>query len=109
MFEDEPSLPFSAVLTGLTPGLYHITRTVIDETHGSILDVLINEYKSSNIDRIEFLQHARTLSGSPRLRPSEIEEPAGRRSYTRIRNDTLTLSTLLEPHAVCLWDIRRLI
>ena len=108
-FEEAEDLPFRAVLTGLRPGLYHILRTIIDEDHGSIFDVLIGEFRHSNIDRIEFLQNARASSGTTGTHRAEIALPLERSSYTRIEEGLLDLSYELAPHTVCLWDIRRLI
>ena len=109
IFEPAQPFHFRAVLTGLRPGLYHTLRTVLDEDHGSIFDVLIGEFRNSNIDRIAFLQNARTSSGTTNTHRAEITLPLERSRYTRIEEGSLTLSYELAPHTVCLWDIRRLI
>lgn len=108
LFESEEPRDFRIRLTGLTPGLYHTTLTVIDKAHGSLLDVLIEEYTRSNIDPLDFLQYARTPSG--RNLPYRIGAclPLERSAYRSVETDML-LAFTLAPHAVCLFDIRRLI
>ena len=108
LFEDLPPMSFSAEITGLMPGLYHTTRTVIDAQHGSILDILIGEFTHSNIDRIEFLQNVRVSGGITRAYRVDSCLPVERSSYQRIRG-TLKISFEMPPHTVCLWDIQRLI
>ena len=105
LFEDTGAFPFAAELTGLSPGLYHITKTLIDSGHGSILDIIISEFTNSNIDRFEFLKHAQTAAVSHSYR-AESCVPVTRSAYIETEA-SLSLSTVLPPHAVCLWDIRR--
>ena len=106
LFDDAQPLPFSAALTGLVPGLYEITKTSIDPAHGSILDVLIDEFTSSNVDRIEFLRHAQMTAAVSNNYRVEACLPEERSTYLQVK-DTLQLQAVLSPHTVCLWDIRR--
>ena len=105
--EAEP-MTFRARVTGLVPGLYHTTLSVIDKEHGSILDVLIGEYTHSNIDPVEFLQHARNPSGPGRPYRIDACLPLERSTYRRVDTE-MDIEARIPPHAVCLWDIRRLI
>jgi hypothetical protein len=96
------------VIRGLKPGLYHITRTSIDRDHGSFLDTLIGEYTHSNIGKVEFLQHTRMPSGVQKDYRTDSSLPQERSTYIRI-SDTMDIQLILEPHAVCLISLRRLI
>ena len=88
--------------------LYHITRTSIDRDHGSFLDTLIGEYTHSNIGKVEFLQHTRMPSGVQKDYRTDSSLPQERSTYIRI-SDTMDIQLILEPHAVCLISLRRLI
>lgn len=93
-------------LEGLTKGLYHVSRLMLGEYNGSLLDILIGEYTHSNIDKVDFLQNIQVLSGygnSFRLKACVPEE---RCSYTQV-DEALQLRAELPAHTVCLWDIRR--
>ena len=89
-------------------GLYRTTRTSIDRDHGSFLDTLIGEYTHSNIGKVEFLQHSRMPSGVRKDYHTDSSLPQERNTYIRI-SDTMDIQLILEPHAVCLINLRRLI
>ena len=108
LFEENPPMDLRIVIRGLKPGLYHITRTSIDRDHGSFLDTLIGEYTHSNIGKVEFLQHSRMPSGVRKDYHTDSSLPQERNTYIRI-SDTMDIQLILEPHAVCLINLRRLI
>ena len=108
LFEENPPMDLRIVIRGLKPGLYHITRTSIDRDHGSFLDTLIGEYTHSNIGKVEFLQHTRMPSGVQKDHRTDSSLPQERNTYIRI-SDTMDIQLILEPHAVCLINLRRLI
>ena len=108
LFEENPPMDLRIVIRGLKPGLYHITRTSIDRDHGSFLDTLIGEYTHSNIGKVEFLQHTRMPSGVQKDHRTDSSLPQERSTYIRI-SDTMDIQLILEPHAVCLISLRRLI
>ena len=108
LFEENPPMDLRIVIRGLKPGLYRTTRTSIDRDHGSFLDTLIGEYTHSNIGKVEFLQHSRMPSGVRKDYHTDSSLPQERNTYIRI-SDTMDIQLILEPHAVCLINLRRLI
>ena len=108
LFEENPPMDLCIVIRGLKPGLYRTTRTSIDRDHGSFLDTLIGEYTHSNIGKVEFLQHSRMPSGVRKDYHTDSSLPQERNTYIRI-SDTMDIQLILEPHAVCLINLRRLI
>ena len=108
LFEENPPMDLRIVIRGLKPGLYRTTRTSIDRDHGSFLDTLIGEYTHSNIGKVEFLQHTRMPSGVQKDHRTDSSLPQERSTYIRI-SDTMNIQLILEPHAVCLISLRRLI
>ena len=108
LFEENPPMDLRIVIRGLKPGLYRTTRTSIDRDHGSFLDTLIGEYTHSNIGKVEFLQHTRMPSGVQKDYRTDSSLPQERSTYIRI-SDTMDIQLILEPHAVCLISLRRLI
>ena len=105
---DVTDMDLRIVIRGLKPGLYRTTRTSIDRDHGSFLDTLIGEYTHSNIGKVEFLQHSRMPSGVRKDYHTDSSLPQERNTYIRI-SDTMDIQLILEPHAVCLINLRRLI
>lgn len=106
LFRESPDIDIQILVDGLPRGLYHISRLVLGEFSGSLLDIMIGEYSHSNIDKFDFLQNLQVLSGfgnSYRLNSCVPEE---RRAYTKVE-DVLTMHALLPSHTICLWDIRR--
>lgn len=94
------------MVLGLTPGLYVVDRTMIDEFSSNFMDVLIREYEHSDIDKIAFLQR---IKGENMRNHEEITQrtiPERRRIYFNSKGE-LHLESILSAHAVCVWNFRR--
>ena len=107
LFEDIPSMDVHFTLEHLPPGMYLVRREKLDEFHGSFLDILIGEFLHSNIRKPDFIRHA--------LLPAQFSPTQQAACVPEVRDvvirteGTLQLQTVLSPHDVCLWDIRKLV
>lgn len=106
LFRESPDIDIQILVDGLPRGLYHISRLVLGEFSGSLLDIMIGEYSHSNIDKFDFLQNLQVLSGFGNSYRLESCVPEERSSYTKVE-DVLATHALLPSHTICLWDIRR--
>ena len=106
IFRETPVLQPFFRITGLSEGLFHVSRFFLGEFCGSLLDILIGEYTRSNIDKIDFLRNIQVLSGYENSFRLDACVPEERSCYTQVR-ETLEVTADLPPHTVCLWDIRR--
>ncbi len=106
IFRETPALRPAFRLLGLKEGLYHVSRVFLGGFSGSLLDILIDEFTHSNIDKIDFLRNIQALSGYESSFRLEACVPEERSSYIQVR-DALEVTALLPPHTVYFWDIRR--
>ena len=106
LFQDVPDHQIIVTLHNLEPGVYLISRVLINLKHGSILDIIIGEFNHSNLDHIEFLQKTKSPSQNELLYRSSSCIPEERRVFLK-SDETLTLETEFAAHDVCLWDIRK--
>ena len=106
LFEEVPDLDCHFTLTHLPPGTYNVRRILLDEFHGSVLDILIGEYRHSNISKVDFFRHAILPMQNQSSFRSLACLPYERSIYVRTEG-SLQLNVRLCAHDVCLWDIRK--
>lgn len=91
-------------LNAVCPGTYRITRYLLNQDHGSLLDIEIQGLKHSSISEEKYLRKIYTPSLRQKQYLSETIQPEERTIYVEAKTE-LTVSTRLQPHSVCLWDI----
>lgn len=104
LFEEIPPVNISFHLTEITPGIYRIRRYLLDRQHGSFLDIQQGGLLGSKISEKEYFQ--RIHSPSPDVLQYLMKTciPEERTIYLDLENE-LSVSTMIHPHGVCLWDI----
>lgn len=105
LFEESPALYCSFHLTHMKPGIYHLQRFLLDDYHGSPLDIMIGEYRHSNIEKAEFLQKMKNISRFEQQYLLRTTVPEYRSIYTSV-GEELSFGVSLPSHTVCLFDIR---
>lgn len=93
-------------LKDIHPGTYRITRYLLNQDHGSLLDIEIQGLKYSTVSENEYLRKTYTPSTHQKQYLSETIQPEERTIYIDTGKELL-VSTKLLPHSVCLWDIVR--
>lgn len=92
-------------LKGIKNGIYRIHRCLLDSFHGSVLDIVQGEYLEGSISEIEFVRRILSFSEEEKKYLSETCVPEERTTYQKVEEGELTVSSALEPHSVCLWEI----
>lgn len=106
LFEKIPPLEMKFTLNFLTPGVYRISRFLLDRANGSVLDLWIGGFANSNIDEMEYLIDIK-LPSSTQLDYFQKSCIPEIRTIFLTAEDTLTVDSLILPHNVCMWDIIR--
>ena len=107
-FENTSQKKIVFSLEHVLPGTYHITRMIIDRAHGSLLDLIIGSFESSNISPEEFKAN---LQMEAIHKPNYFKKgciPEERSIYYQ-SDGTIELFLTLSPNIVCFWDVIRLI
>ncbi|MCI5760234.1 MAG: helix-turn-helix domain-containing protein [Bilifractor sp.] len=105
-FAKEEALQISVTIQGLDPGIYLVNRILINEQHGSDLDIMIGEFEHSNLDRIDFLKKTKSPSPEELQYRMQTSSPEERRVFLK-SDGSIQLETNLASHDVCFWDIRK--
>lgn len=105
-FTKEEVLQISVTIQGLDPGIYLVNRILINEQHGSDLDIMIGEFEHSNLDRIDFLKKTKSPSPEELQYRMQTSSPEVRRVFLK-SDGRIQLETNLASHDVCFWDIRK--
>ncbi len=103
-YKHMPPLQMTFHLNGIPSGTYRIKRCLLDRFHGSYLDIRLGELLNGNIDEETFLYE--TLSPLPEDMDylTSACVPEERALYMKVE-DTLTVTSPIYPHNVCLWEI----
>lgn len=103
-YEHMPPLQMTFHLNGIPSGMYRIKRCLLDRFHGSYLDIRLGELVNGNVDEETFLYE--TLSPLPEDMDylTSACVPEERALYMQVE-DTLTVTSPIYPHNVCLWEI----
>lgn len=105
LFQNGPDIYASINIVNLKPGLYRVRRLLIDQFHGSMLDIMIGEFTHSKIDAVEFLQKMKAPENFEHNYLAQACVPEERIAYAE-SDGTLHLTASLPAHTVCLWDIQ---
>lgn len=107
LFEQSTPKKTEFTLTDIQSGVYQITRTLLNQENGSVLDIWIQGFLAGNITETEYLM--KLLLPTPDQRSYLEKYCIPRREITYIQtDDSLTISAELRTHTVCMWDIQLL-
>lgn len=103
-YEHMPPLQMTFHLNNIPSGTYRIKRYLLDRFHGSYLDIRLGELINGNIDEETFLYEK--LSPLPEDMNYLLSAcvPEERALYMQVEH-TLTVTSPIYPHNVCLWEI----
>lgn len=103
-FQPSQEKEVSICLTDICPGTYRITRYLLNQDHGSLLDIEMQGLRHSTVSEELYLRNIQMPSSRQRKYLSETIQPEERTIYVEAQKD-LRVHTALKPHTVCLWDI----
>lgn len=106
LFQPSSEKAVTVHLSDVCPGIYRVTRYLLNQEHGSLLDIEMQGLKYSSISEEDYLRKIFTPSLHEKQYLSETIQPEERTIYVEAEKE-LVVSTKLLPHSVCLWDIVR--
>ncbi|MDR1018198.1 MAG: helix-turn-helix domain-containing protein, partial [Lachnospiraceae bacterium] len=106
IFQETNDIDITFEIAGVKPGIYKVSRYLLDRYHGSMLDILIGGFRASNIERLDYFMDIKLPSRSQISYYKNAIVPEERTIFESV-NDTLKIQTEIKPHNICMWDITK--